>query len=302
MDPLLRPGHNAPHLPAAMGPGYADVFDRLSRQGGRVETTGTNALPTFDAHAGAKQASFQPYQNNGGSVVAVAGKDFCVVASDTRFGLGFAVPTRMISRNLVLNDKVVLATAGMQADTCTLHKVLRIRLDMYRQNHGKDMSLGAVSQLLSNTLYYKRFFPYYTFNVLGGVDENGEGFCYGYDAIGSHEKVKVVCTGSSQSLIQPVLDNQVDGKQMYDGQPVAELSLEQTVELVKDCFSSAGERDIYTVGLDGRGQPPLYVKILKLAFVLTSHPLRSKYTRSHFIQGQSPAVRDSQTTTDTYFT
>jgi hypothetical protein len=57
--------------------------------------------------------------------------------------------------------------------------------------------------------YEKRFFPYYAFNVLGGVDETGEGFVFGYDAVGNFEKIKWTANGSGQQLLMPLLDNQV---------------------------------------------------------------------------------------------
>jgi hypothetical protein len=47
-------------------------------------------------------------------------------------------------------------------------------IQIYQQQHNKQMSCPAMGQLLSNTLYYKRFFPYYSFNVLGGLDSEGK--------------------------------------------------------------------------------------------------------------------------------
>ena len=44
---------------------------------------------------------------------------------------------------------------------------------MYQHNHARAMSVSATAQLLSNTLYYKRFFPFYTFNLCAGLDDEG---------------------------------------------------------------------------------------------------------------------------------
>lgn len=71
-------------------------------------------------------------------------------------------------------NKAVIATSGMQADQKALHKLLATRIKSYEYVHRKKMSTPAIAQMLANTLYYKRFFPYYTFNVLGGIDEQGK--------------------------------------------------------------------------------------------------------------------------------
>jgi hypothetical protein len=55
-----------------------------------------------------------------------------------------------------------------------LQKLLQARNVMFQHNHGKPMSCKGTAQLLSNTLYYKRFFPYYTFNLCAGLDDEGE--------------------------------------------------------------------------------------------------------------------------------
>lgn len=44
------------------------------------------------------------------------------------------------------------------------------------------MGTATVSRMLSTHLYYRRSFPFYTFNIVGGLDEEGvlvvEYVCY----------------------------------------------------------------------------------------------------------------------------
>lgn len=64
-----------------------------------------------------------------------------------------------------------------------------------------------------------------------------------YDAIGSYERTNYSCQGSGQALIMPVLDNQLKAVSPLLHPPrssATPLSEAEALDLVKDCFASAG--------------------------------------------------------------
>ncbi|KAJ8900324.1 hypothetical protein K2173_024964 [Erythroxylum novogranatense] len=176
-----------------------------------------------------QQANWSSYDFNGGTCVAIAGAGYCVIAVDTRMFTGYNILTRDNSKICKLADKSILASSGFQADVQALQKVLSAR-HLYLSSSDiitipKQVSCPTMAQLLSNTLYYKRFFPYYAFNVLGGLEN----------------KNRLQCQGSGSTLIMPFLDDQLKSPS-----PLLLPAQFSNNLLVKTAFASTTERDICT--------------------------------------------------------
>ncbi|XP_034947288.1 proteasome subunit beta type-1 [Chelonus insularis] len=198
-------------------------------------------LPDYEV--GIKKVAFSPYADNGGSVVAIAGEDFSIIASETRLSSGYSIYTRNQEKLFTLSDKTVLGCSGCWCDILTFTRILAARMQMYKHEHLKEMSTPAAAQMMSTMLYYKRFFPYYISNILAGLDENGKGCIFSYDPIGHCERNMYRAGGSSGALLQPLLDNQV-GFKNQEGAEKEPLTQEKALKIIKDVFISATERDI----------------------------------------------------------
>jgi 20S proteasome subunit beta 6 len=198
--------------------------------------------------AGPKGVHFQPYAFNGGTILAVAGRDFSIVASDSRLSEGYMIHTRDCTKTYRLTDQTYLTCAGFHGDVLTLTKIIEARLKMYEHEHQKQMSTSAIAAMLSTILYYRRFFPYYVNNIIGGIDDEGKGCVYSFDPVGSYERENYRAAGSAGAILQPLLDNQIGFKnqQGINAGAEPELTKEKAVALVKDVFISAAERDIHT--------------------------------------------------------
>ena len=185
-----------------------------------------------------KKSQFNPYVNNEGSVMALAGKSYLIAAADKRLSNGYSIVSRDSSKICHLTDKAILCSSGMYADVINLHKYLKTKIDIYKTTNKKEPNLESIAQLLSVTLYQRRFFPYYAFNVLCGRRSDGTFICYSYDAVGSFDTEVYGAQGSGMQLISGVFDNVIGRK--------PDLGLDEAKKLVLEIMNGVSCRDIYT--------------------------------------------------------
>lgn len=195
---------------------------------------------------------FNPYSDSGGTILGIAGKDFAVLAGDTRHTVGYSINSRYEPKVFDAGDNMVISANGFSADGASLVSRFKQQLKWYHFNHNKKLSISSAARYIQHLLYGKRFFPYYVHTIIAGLDEEGKGAVYSFDPVGSYEREQCRAGGSAASLIMPFLDNQVNFKNQYDPESngtklrdVQYLELDEVIQLVRDAFSSATERHIH---------------------------------------------------------
>ncbi|KII61699.1 Proteasome subunit beta type-1-A [Thelohanellus kitauei] len=191
------------------------------------------------------KTEFNPYSWNGGSVVAIAGENFVTIASDTRISQDYSIHSRATPKITELSKNLYVGVCGFHGDAQAFIKQIKSLVKDYLMNHKNKISVSSAAQLIGNTLYYRRFFPYYAYVILAGLDEQGKGAVYAYDPVGSFERVPHKSVGSGNHFIQPLLDNQIG---LNHQGPEADFSNNpsEVNNFIKDVFRSVSERDIYT--------------------------------------------------------
>ena len=125
---------------------------------------------------------------------------------------------------------------------CDLQKNLKARIEIYRSQHKRDPDVASIASMLSVTLYMRRFFPFYAFNLLCGQKHDGNFAVYGYDAIGSYDEMSYGSQGSGVQLIAPVLDNVVKRAKLNNTQ----VTKQEAIKLIEEVMTGVSNRDIYT--------------------------------------------------------
>ncbi|TKA58211.1 Proteasome subunit beta type-3 [Cryomyces minteri] len=125
-----------------------------------------------------------PFAINGGACVAMVGKDCVAIACDLRLGLQALTVSNNFPKIFPFGD-VYLGLTGLATDVSTVSELFRYKVNMYRLREERQISPQTMANLVSSSLYEKRFGPYFVSPVIAGINHTtGKPFICGFDSIG----------------------------------------------------------------------------------------------------------------------
>ncbi|KAG1174717.1 hypothetical protein G6F70_004620 [Rhizopus microsporus] len=123
-------------------------------------------------------------QYNGGSVVAMVGKDCVAIAADKRLGAQFMTVSTEFKKIFKASEKTFIGLAGLATDVLTLADRFRFKTNMYKMREERDVEPKTFAHMVSSTLYERRFGPYFVEPVIAGLGKDNKPFICSMDLIG----------------------------------------------------------------------------------------------------------------------
>lgn len=125
------------------------------------------------------------FPQDGGACVAMVGKDCVAIACDLRLGLQALTVSNNFPKIFSYGQTVHLGLTGLATDVSTVSDLFRYKVNMYRLREEREIAPTTFANLVSSTLYEKRFGPYFVSPVVAGLEpKTGKPFICGFDSIG----------------------------------------------------------------------------------------------------------------------
>jgi proteasome beta subunit len=131
-----------------------------------------------------------------------------------------------------ITNYIGAACAGLVADMQILLRQVTAYTKLYELDHKRRISVQSASKNIATLLFQRRFFPYITQTIIGGVDEKGPSI-YVLDPLGSLIRDTYATVGSGAEIAIGVLEDSYRD----------DLSLDEGKDLIIRAMKSAIARD-----------------------------------------------------------
>lgn len=100
----------------------------------------------------------------------MVGKDCVAIACDLRLGLQSLTVSNNFPKIFPYGSSVYLGLTGLATDVQTVSEQFRYKVNMYRLREERDISPQTFANLVSSSLYEKRFGPWFVSPVVAGIN------------------------------------------------------------------------------------------------------------------------------------
>ena len=120
----------------------------------------------------------------------MTGKNCVAIACDLRLGLQSLTVSNNFPKIFAYGSNLYVGLTGLATDVASVSDLMRYKVNMYRLREERPISPRTMANLISTSLYEKRFGPWFVGPVVAGImppkeaGEEGEPFICGFDSIG----------------------------------------------------------------------------------------------------------------------
>ncbi len=154
-----------------------------------------------------------------------------------------------------INEYLGVACAGLISDMTILAKLIGAQASLFMLDNERQLPVEAAAKLMSNIMFNRRFFPYFTEVIIGGFEPEGSKI-FVLDPIGSLIPDRYTATGSGAPIAMGVLEDEYN----------EDLSLKEAKDLAVRAMIAALKRDsqsgngVDLLIIDKKGVKEEYIK------------------------------------------
>ncbi|MFX0169265.1 MAG: proteasome subunit beta [Candidatus Hodarchaeota archaeon] len=168
----------------------------------------------------------------GAATVGITFSNGVVIGAEKRILWGYTVVSKTGKKIFSVTDNIIIGSAGVSGDYQMLSSFLTAESNLFKLENRRPITVNGAAQLLSNILFSRKYMPYLTQTLIGGVDQEGS-HLYSLDLAGSLIKEEYAAVGTATSLVLGVLEANYR----------KDLSKKEAIELAVKAIRSATRRD-----------------------------------------------------------
>ena len=141
----------------------------------------------------------------GTTTIGIVCKDGVVLATERRATAGNVISNKQTQKLFKIDQNISITIAGLVGDAQVLARYLKAEVSLYRLRRSASLTAEGAATLLANILNGNRFYPYYAWLILGGIDGKG-GHVFSVDPAGGCIEDKFVSVGSGSNFAYGILE------------------------------------------------------------------------------------------------